>query len=808
MTDLTDRVYIRLNGSAPDISPIDIVKKIWWFNDGYWAPQGFSSHGNSYFTLTEQNDTPPTEPNINLFEITSQGTSEPHEPLLVTDRGFVVKKDIAAGGYVSANQGELWLGSGRDDQLDVPKIVLFQSETSRVSGGGPLSIDGIPEGATFPTKVNGKLFKLTIQNGEYAAGTIYRCYGDEPNGQWVAKGHYTEFPGNFDTLYIRKYDDEGHLDQPAHLDLGDLLAHGYVYVNDLSPVPEQEWIDVHSKLRINGDLQLVDGKVASSLNPVTAGFGLGSPTEPWTGVACTTVYTDNIKDLEGEDWDFPWNGGTVTNDISIEKSTPILFLKSSSGNPYLKFGSDAETKVQFVYSIAGAYLVLQKVTGGTADILKITNAGQLTVYGDIMPSGTVDLGSGVNAFDNIYGAHGYIGELTVTQDIYADTIYGLTDGDLTIEPYSGNRIYINSRLKVNGDLQFVNRHYHIEMNTGYHGGFYDATAGSYLLEFILDESPTRVVSNLPLYFYNNSAFIGFRSGASRLYSNADGVIQVQDSGGSLGTLDTGNLYVDHIVAASGGAVTFLSSPIVVDEGNNSIRFGESGLLESRQSYYTALAQNAYYTSGWKHISNDEVGVLEFNNGQLVFYTGGAGAADSSVSLTELMRIYTSGNMKLAGSLYLTGNTSGSYLWNNGGWIRVGHSSYGLIVDGWISVGNLSSGSTNICIDGSNRLSCQSSSERYKENIDTLEDCSWIYDVRPVNFDWKDKERAEREGRQFGLIAEEVAKIYEGLTFSVNDRIEGVHFHMLAVPMLVEMKKLRTRVGQLEKQLGQSEVKAA
>jgi hypothetical protein len=329
MTDLTDRVCLRLNGSAPDISPIDIVKKIWWFNDGYWAPQGFSSHGNSYLTLTEQNDTPPTEPNINLFEITSQGTSEPHEPLLVTDRGFVVKKDIAAGGYVSANQGELWLGSGRDDQLDVPKIVLFQSETSRVSGGGPLSIDGIPEGATFPTKVDGKLFKLTVQNGEYAAGTIYRCYGDEPNGQWVAKGHYTEFPGNFDTLYIRKFDDEGHLDQPAHLDLGDLTAHGDVYVNDLSPIPEQDWIDVHSKLRINGDLQLVNGHVVSSLNP-SGSVGLGSPTEPWTGVVATTTYTNNLA---------PISPATTINLSGELSCSGVVHGGGSSGDAF-KVGDD------------------------------------------------------------------------------------------------------------------------------------------------------------------------------------------------------------------------------------------------------------------------------------------------------------------------------------------------------------------------------------------------------------------------------------------------------------------------------------
>jgi hypothetical protein len=166
---------------------------------------------------------------LNLFEIISSYTNG---PLLVTDQGFVVKKDIAAGGYVSANQGELWLGSGRDDQLDVPKIVLFQSETSRVGGGGPLDIDAIPASATLPTKNDGKLVLLTVAYAGNPAGTIYRCFGDEPGGEWLPKGHFTEFPGNFDTLYITKCNSE----TPAHLDVGKLTTHGNITISKATPI--------------------------------------------------------------------------------------------------------------------------------------------------------------------------------------------------------------------------------------------------------------------------------------------------------------------------------------------------------------------------------------------------------------------------------------------------------------------------------------------------------------------------------------------------------------------------------------------
>jgi hypothetical protein len=50
-----------------------------------------------------------------------------YSPVLATDAGFIVKKDITAGGFVGANQGELWLGHGRTSATDIPKIVMMHS---------------------------------------------------------------------------------------------------------------------------------------------------------------------------------------------------------------------------------------------------------------------------------------------------------------------------------------------------------------------------------------------------------------------------------------------------------------------------------------------------------------------------------------------------------------------------------------------------------------------------------------------------------------------------------------------------------
>lgn len=99
-----------------------------------------------------------------------------------------------------------------------------------------------------------------------------------------------------------------------------------------------------------------------------------------------------------------------------------------------------------------------------------------------------------------------------------------------------------------------------------------------------------------------------------------------------------------------------------------------------------------------------------------------------------------------------------------------------------------------------------SSARFKDNINAVEDCAWIYNLRPVTFDWKDKERAKTEGTQLGLIAEEVYKQCPQLTWlDSEDKPEGVHYEWLGVPLLVEVKKLRDRIEALEAQLKRQQV---
>ncbi|MDR2203198.1 MAG: tail fiber domain-containing protein [Nitrososphaerota archaeon] len=71
---------------------------------------------------------------------------------------------------------------------------------------------------------------------------------------------------------------------------------------------------------------------------------------------------------------------------------------------------------------------------------------------------------------------------------------------------------------------------------------------------------------------------------------------------------------------------------------------------------------------------------------------------------------------------------------------------------WLSTfGYVATGSQGLLYRNSStgQIGTYSSSERYKENVNAVDDCSWIYDLRPVAFDWKDKDRAKTDGTQIG-----------------------------------------------------------
>ncbi len=90
-----------------------------------------------------------------------------------------------------------------------------------------------------------------------------------------------------------------------------------------------------------------------------------------------------------------------------------------------------------------------------------------------------------------------------------------------------------------------------------------------------------------------------------------------------------------------------------------------------------------------------------------------------------------------------------------------------------------------------------SSRRYKENIHDMNDYSeYIYRLRPVTFDYKDKHSPFKAA---GLIAEEVEEVApELVAYADNGVPMSVKYHELPALLLNEIQKLRKEVDELKK----------
>lgn len=101
----------------------------------------------------------------------------------------------------------------------------------------------------------------------------------------------------------------------------------------------------------------------------------------------------------------------------------------------------------------------------------------------------------------------------------------------------------------------------------------------------------------------------------------------------------------------------------------------------------------------------------------------------------------------------------------------------------------------VLVDSANQLGTISSSIVYKENVNDMEDASSaIYDLRPVTFNYK---KDENKTLQYGLIAEEVEKIFPKLVVYQNGEILSIKYHDLPVLLLNEIIKLNKRLKELE-----------
>jgi len=124
-----------LFGTHPKITNYELIDYIWGFENGAWMPTAKTiPQGESYIHISDTG----LSLGVDVFEIIvddengfAVGDPQRYSPLLGVSTGLVVKKDIACGGFVSANQGKISLGSGLVHPFDPPGAWLNQGRNKK-----------------------------------------------------------------------------------------------------------------------------------------------------------------------------------------------------------------------------------------------------------------------------------------------------------------------------------------------------------------------------------------------------------------------------------------------------------------------------------------------------------------------------------------------------------------------------------------------------------------------------------------------------------------------------------------------------
>jgi hypothetical protein len=143
--------------------------------------------------------------------------------------------------------------------------------------------------------------------------------------------------------------------------------------------------------------------------------------------------------------------------------------------------------------------------------------------------------------------------------------------------------------------------------------------------------------------------------------------------------------------------------------------------------------------------------------------------------------------------------------NDDGEIRIGvqGTQVGTHIAGIYGAG-VNSGFINVVVDSTGHLGVGLSSERYKEGIEDIGNRSaGLMKLRPVRFHYKN----DSSGLElYGLIAEEVAKVYPDLVaYDEKGQPLTVRYHLVNALMLNELQKQSRRIAAQEQKIrGQAE----
>jgi hypothetical protein len=234
--------------------------------------------------------------------------------------------------------------------------------------------------------------------------------------------------------------------------------------------------------------------------------------------------------------------------------------------------------------------------------------------------------------------------------------------------------------------------------------------------------------------------------------------------------------------------------------------GEGNTANGSQALNGNTTGNYNTASGeWALITNT-TGGYNTANGSYALFSNTTGGYNTAIGSYALASIITGGNTSGgynigigsgAGNMAPGFNSNSIYIGSNGstgdsaGTIQVG--TQGTQTGGTFIAGIYGAphgGGMEVFVNNNGQLTTVPSSSRFKEQITDMGDSSSkLLQLRPVNFYYKPEFDDGSRQLQYGLIAEDVAKIYPEMVAYANDgQVLSVKYQLLAPMLLNELQK--------------------
>ena len=183
------------------------------------------------------------------------------------------------------------------------------------------------------------------------------------------------------------------------------------------------------------------------------------------------------------------------------------------------------------------------------------------------------------------------------------------------------------------------------------------------------------------------------------------------------------------------------------------------------------------------------------------------ASHGTISVDSTDRAYETIQLKAGNNLrFFFGTNQKARLNNSGTFCTTGRitakgftSTDDVSINGQILAGNATFAGTVTTTGpirgGGDVIAFYSSDKNLKENIKELDTNNIIESINSYEFDWNNK--ADREGKGFGFIAQEVKEVLPHVIKESNNGYLGIDYIQFIPVLLKEIKDLKARVNELE-----------